>query len=206
EARRNSRRDRPPPDVVRMRRGTVSLGLGVATDHVSVVYAQGTAILWAETRPRMPDEPLAETLRAVLDTVPAARPHGALHRQRGLPPRRWTAWHRDPLTVALGPAAVQVKRLTGLPPLDDPGALTALVRENVQRFFLRNGVPLVTSSVRVASPGVAWAAAFEAPAVEELARACAAAGLGRIRIVPTVVALPRILTGNCARWTDVACR
>jgi len=192
-----------------MRRGTVSLGLGVATDHVSVVCAQGTAILWAETRPRMPDEPLAETLRSALDTVPAARPQdappGQRHR-RGLPRRRWTAWHRGPITVALGPAAVQVKRLTGLPPLDDPGALTALVRENVQRFFLRNGVPLVTSSVRVASPGVAWAAAFEAPVVEELACACSAAGLGRIRIVPTVVALPRILTGSHARWTDGACR
>ena len=192
-----------------MRRGTVRLGLGLATDHVSVVCARGTAILWAETRSRMPDEPLAEALRALLDTVPAARPQNVPRRprqRRGLPRRQWTAWGRARITVALGPAAVQVKRLTGLPPLDDPAALTALVRENVQRFFLRNGVPLITSRVRVAAPGVVWAAAFEAPVVEEFARACAAAGLDRIRVVPTVMALPRILTGSCARWTDGPCR
>lgn len=179
-----------------------TLGVGIATDHVSAVCVAGDAITWAKVRSRTPDESLADALAALLRSVPRSRT-----RSPARSPWSRLAWPfpwRHAVVVAVGPAAVQVKRLVALPPLTDPTALSALVRENVQRFFLRNGVPLVTTGVRIVEPGVAWAAAFEAPVVEAVTHACRVVGLVAIRIVPTVVALPRVLTGTHATWPDGA--
>jgi hypothetical protein len=97
---------------------------------------------------------------------------------------------------------VQVKRVTGLPPLTDPAALAAVVRESAGRFFLKNGVPLVTSTGRTIGPGTVWAAAFEAPVVRAIERACRTARLRLGAIVPTIVVLDRALTGEHLGWID----
>jgi hypothetical protein len=105
---------------------------------------------------------------------------------------------------------VQLKRLTGLPPLDDVATLESMVREGAGRFFLKNGVPLVTTAVRLVQPGVAWAAAFDAPVVDEIERACKAVDLHLQAIVPTATALAHAVTsatgGEPLVWTDGAIR
>lgn len=175
-----------------------ALGVGIATDHVSAVCVTGNVITWADARRRMSDESLEDALATLLRSVPRSRSRAPWSRLA------WPLPWRRAVVVAVGPAAVQVKRLVALPPLTEPAALTALVRENVQRFFLRNGVPLVTTGVRIVEPGVAWAAAFDAPVVGDVTRACRAVGLATLRVVPTVVALPRVLTGTRATWPDGA--
>jgi hypothetical protein len=115
-------------------------------------------------------------------------------------------WLRPRVVVAIGPSAVQVKRLTGLPPLTDAAALEALVHEGAGRFFLRNGVPLITTGVRLVQPGTVWAAAFEAPVVEGVERACRAADLRLQAIVPTATALAHAVrtsaSGERFVWMD----
>jgi hypothetical protein len=115
-------------------------------------------------------------------------------------------WLRPNVVVAIGPSAVQLKRLTGLPPLTDTAALEALVREGAGRFFLKNGVPLITTGVRLAEPGTVWAAAFEASVVGEVERACRTADLRLQAIVPAATALAHAMrpaaNGDRIVWVD----
>ena len=167
----------------------LTVGLGVAADRVRAVGVAGDTVRWAIELERSEGEPLGEKLRALLARCPLdSSPLGC--------------WPRPRVAAAIGPSAVQVKRLTGLPPLEDPAALASLVREGAGRFFLRNGVPLLTTGVRLVEPGTAWAAAFDAPIVEQVERACASAGL-RVRIVaPSAIALGRATNGRQISWVD----
>jgi hypothetical protein len=70
------------------------------------------------------------------------------------------------------------------------------------RFFLKNGVPLVTSRLRVDTCGDVWGAAFERPLVDELVDACHAAGLELDVLAPTVSVLPRALLAETISWSD----
>lgn len=160
------------------------MGIGVAADRVRAVGVAGDTVRWAVELERSEGEALAETLAALLARCPARR------------------WPRARVAVAVGPSAVQVKRLTGLPPLQDRAALASLVREGAGRFFLRNGTPLLTTDVSLVETGTAWAAAFESPVVEQVERACREAAL-RLRVIaPTAVALGRAVNGAEVVWED----
>jgi hypothetical protein len=158
----------------------LTVGIGVSADSVRAVGVERDAVRWAIELERSEGESLGDALGALIERCPLAR------------------WPRARVTVAIGPSAVQVKRLTALPPLTDDDALAAVVREGVGRFFLRNGVPLLTSGVRVVEPGTAWAAAYEAPVVEEVERSCRAAArrLKLHAIVPTAIALAHAVDGG----------
>ncbi|HEY9478915.1 MAG TPA: hypothetical protein VIP79_02455 [Gemmatimonadaceae bacterium] len=158
----------------------LTVGIGISAESVRAVGASGGAVRWAIELERSDGEALGDTLSALIERCPLAR------------------WPRARATVAVGPSAVQVKRLTALPALTDSAALEAIIREGAGRFFLRNGVPLLTSGVRVEEPGTAWAAAFEAPVVEEVERACRSAGrrLKLLAMVPTAVALAHAVDGK----------
>jgi len=76
-----------------------------------------------------------------------------------------------------------------------------IVRESSGRFFLRNGVPIITSGVRVDDQG-AWVAAFEEPIVEAIEDACAQRKLRLSFISPTLIVLSLATPKQTIRWRD----
>jgi hypothetical protein len=151
------------------------LRIGVAVDQTSVraVGVRFGRVLWGLETPRPNNDTVDDALVACLGSRPGRRAFigGVL-----LPT----------VTVALGPAHAQTKRLVGLPPLADPRLLARTVREHVGRFFLKNGVPLVTTTVRSDGPDGAWAAAFEQPVVVSLRNACDRSRVALRAVVPAV--------------------
>ena len=135
------------------------IGLGIASDRVRAVGARGGDVLWAIEGGRSADGELAGDIVTLLR-------HAALPR-----------WPRSVVVGAIGPAASQTKRLTGLPTMAGETALRSIVREGAPRFFLRNGIPLVTSGVRVEEPGSLWAVAFDVPEVRAVESACRTLGV-----------------------------
>ncbi len=165
-----------------------TIGLAIGEGALRAVGVVGDHVRWAVEVERAPEETLAAALDALIKRCPIPR------------------WPRPRVIAAVGPAASQVKRLTGLPPLRDPRDLTAAVRESTRRFFLQNGTPLLTTDLEPLAPGEAWAAAIEAPVVDAVALACRSAGLKLVRIVPTAVALPHALLNPEITWRDGSVR
>ncbi|HEV7702776.1 MAG TPA: hypothetical protein VGO46_00735 [Gemmatimonadaceae bacterium] len=160
------------------------IGLGVASDSVRAVGVRGATVVWAVEAERVLDEDLSVAIVQLLR-------HATLPR-----------WPRPVVVAAIGPAASQTKRLIGLPVTADAATMRAIIREGTSRFFLRNGIPLVTAGVRIDEPGTAWATAFDLPVVNEIEAACRTLGL-RIRlIVPSIVALPRAVEAGEIEWMD----
>jgi hypothetical protein len=143
------------------------IGLAVEHDRLRAVGVRGARVLWAMDAPVTDEARLAHALRTFLETLP---------RSRFTHPR---------VTVAIGPAFAQTKRLTGLPPITDDRLLARTVSEHAARFFLRNGAPLVTTSVRRDAKGQPWAAALQKPVVDTIVAACRT---GRVRLVGIVPA------------------
>ncbi|GJG89827.1 hypothetical protein tb265_50080 [Gemmatimonadetes bacterium T265] len=137
---------------------SIDLGVEIAPARVRVVLVRGAAVLWARTEAwvavpdvftlapaddaALPDTPtLVAVLTGVLEGAAAAAGRHAppLARFRRRPPV---------VHAALSPTFVQVKRLSGLPPVADDAVLAGVVRENVGQFFLKAAVPLLTGGVR----------------------------------------------------------
>ncbi|HKV50233.1 MAG TPA: hypothetical protein VJO52_03455 [Gemmatimonadaceae bacterium] len=160
------------------------LGLGIGGRRVSAVLLDGDTVRWAAARPRSDEEPLARALGALLADCPRSR-------------------LRPPVVIAaIGPKATQLKRVSDLPPLAEPAALAAVVREHASRFFLKNGVPLLFSGARATSPTSAWVAAFEEPVVRAIIDACAARSLTLHSVIPTAVALRFATSEETVVWND----
>lgn len=102
---------------------------------------------------------------------------------------RRPAWRKPLVYVAIGPAASQLRRLNHLPAIDGTRLLRDMVHSNAGRFFLKNGVPLLTSSVRREEGGNGWAAAVEEPPVRAVAEACRSSHLRLELAAPSIVAL-----------------
>jgi hypothetical protein len=161
------------------------LGIAVSTDGVRAVAVQDEIILWgaeSSLEGRSIGEAIGELLTA-----------GRLRR-----------WPRPVMVAAVGPARSQLRKLTGLPPVADAGALTRLVGESAGRFFLRNGVPLATTGVRRdrESDGEGWGAAIEQPVIAALEAACRTHGLRLAAVLPTLAVIPRALQGDSLVWRD----
>lgn len=167
-----------------MKFGRRRLGLGIGRDHVSAVLLVGSSVRWAGSREREPGLSLGEALRPLLAECP----------RRGLLPIS--------VTAAFGPSISQLKCLTELPPIGAARALTAMVQENVGRFFLRNGVPLTVSGALVETPRRVWIAAFDTPVIDEAAAVCREAGLCLRYIVPSGIALRRTTRDVSTTFTD----
>jgi hypothetical protein len=80
--------------------------------------------------------------------------------------------------------------------------LETVVRANVGRFFVKNGVPLLTTGVEVIERGEGWSAAVERPVIDAIVDACAARGLRVAAIVPAVLAIPQVLHDPVIAWLD----
>ena len=113
------------------------IGLGIASDNLRAVGVRGAAVVWAVEAERRSDEDLSAAIVQLLQ-------HATLPR-----------WPRPVVVAAIGPAASQTKRIVGLPVTADVMTMNAIIREGSSRFFLRNGIPLITARVRMEEPGAA---------------------------------------------------
>lgn len=97
---------------------------------------------------------------------------------------------------AIGAASSQVRRLNNLPSIKSERALRDVVHANGARFFLKNGIPLITSAVRRDDERSGWAAAIEEPPVRALALACRSHRLTLTLVAPAIIALPLAISGE----------
>jgi hypothetical protein len=170
--------------VIALRDFRQRIGVGVGRDSVRVVLVNRRRIEWSAEALLFDNESLSDVLAALLTKTPARR------------------WPRPILNVAVGPSAAQTRLLRDLPPLKDAGTLAALVRANAGRFFLKNGVPLVTTGVALRQAGTAWASAIEKPVCDAILVACRRQGLRVRAVVPTMAVLPFALGLEALRWVD----
>jgi hypothetical protein len=163
---------------------SVSLGIAVGAESIRAVALNAGRIVAATEARVGPGDSLSAAIAELLSGAPLPR------------------FPRPRVVVALGPSLAQTRRIAGLPPLDDGRMLAQVVREGAGKFFLRNGVPLATTGVRIVEPGTVWAAALDERAVRQVEAGCRAAGLRADRFVPAVAVLGRALTGDHLLWPD----
>lgn len=160
------------------------LGLAIARDRIRAVLLKSCTVAWAAEAEVESRERLAEAVVRLL----AAAPRGRLR--------------RPPVVAAIGPAAAQVRMISGLPPLTDVRLLSRMIREGSSRFFLKNGVPLVTGGVWLIERGRVWAAAYDEPVVDAVLAGCRGARFRVHGVVPTAAVLGAALEGDRLRWAD----
>lgn len=109
---------------------------------------------------------------------------------------------RPRLVVAVGPSRCQTRRLSGIPVIDDDATVTGLVRENLSRFFLRNGIPLATGRAARGADGAWWAAAFEEPVLCALTAVARDTRMRLEGVVPALTLLPEAVKNAELVWRD----
>lgn len=151
------------------------IGLAIERDRLRAVGVRGARVLWGMDSPIADATSLDDALSGFLATLPLGR------------------FGRPRVTVAVGAMFAQTKRLAGLPPIGDERVLAKTVSEHAARFFLKNGIPLVTTSVRRDAAGQVWAAALQQNVVDTIVTVCRASRLELLGIVPAVdVAKPEV--------------
>lgn len=163
---------------------SVRIGIAVASDAVRAVCVRDSAVVWAGQSRLEGDVTIHAATIRLLDAMTLPR------------------WPHPRVVVAVGPRHAQTKRLTGLPALGDARALAKVVSEGAGRFFLKNGVALSTTGVRLTAPGEGWASAIEEPIVRELTTLCRRRKLRLVGFMPSVAVVGRGLTGDTIAWTD----
>lgn len=161
------------------------VGLAVEPDRLRAVSVRRGRIVWAIEGDIEPGEPIERALASLMESVPRPR-----------------AWPRPAVVAALSPTLVQTRLAEGLPALDDARLLGRVVQESTARFFLRNGVPLITASARAESSGQAWTAAYDPPTIRALDDACRAVGMHLLAVVPSVAILHRAFLDDTVEWND----
>lgn len=164
----------------------VRIGVGVRADAVSVVAVDGEEIVWAGAGSFDNVGDLESVVVDLLKQVPRPR------------------WGRIRAVTAVGPSRCQTRAIVGLPLVSDATVATGLVRENVSRFFLRNGVPLTTASAVAAGDGAWWSAAFEDPVVGVIRSACARSRIKVEAFVPAIAVLAAGIPATEIVWRDGA--
>lgn len=161
------------------------VGLAVEPGRLRAVSVRRGRIVWAIEGDIEPGEPIERALASLMESVPRPR-----------------AWPRPTVVAAFSPTLVQTRLAEGLPSLDDARLLGRVVQESTARFFLRNGVPLITASARSEYSGQAWTAAYDSPTIRALDDACRAVGMRLLAVVPSVAILHRALLDDTVEWND----
>jgi hypothetical protein len=169
-----------------MDRMTTRIGLAVGWEAVRAVMICRHRVVWKGETRLGPGG--SEAVQAAAVALLAAAPR-----------RRWP---KPVVHAAIGPHAAQVKRVVGLPEIADADALAAIIREAAGTYFLKNGVPLLTTRVQPTGAGTAIAAALDRPYVDAVRAACRARGWRMGPIAPTAVVLTRAFTGPAFQWND----
>ena len=160
------------------------IGLALGRDAVRAVVVRRHHVVWAVEAAVEPGAALADVVSALLDSAPV-RPFA-----------------RPSLSVAVGAYAAQLRLVAGLPDGLDPLTLTAVIRESAGSFFLKNGVPLVTTGIRLVGTGVALAGAIDGPCVELVRDICWSRRWQLGFIAPAPVALINGVLDSAFSWTD----
>jgi hypothetical protein len=116
----------------------VLLGIAVGADRIRAVALKAGRIVAATEAEVGPGDSLSAAITELLSGAPLPR------------------FPRPRVVVAMGPSLAQTRRIAGLPPLEDGKLLAEMVREGSGKFFLRNGVPLATTGVRIVAPSPPW--------------------------------------------------
>jgi hypothetical protein len=140
------------------------VGILVSSDAVRALVVRSGRVTWHAHAAIGEKERAGPALERVLSNLPRAR------------------IGRTTVRVAFGLAHSDVKRIEGLPRARHPKILNRLVKENADAFFLRLGARTLVADVALRSDESTWAAAFDAPLVDEVlgtlrGRRLAAAGV-----------------------------
>jgi hypothetical protein len=169
-----------------MPRGEV-MGAALTASTGTIVRLHGTDVVEAHELPIDQGEAIDATLGRLLALAAPLR-----------------SWRAPPLWVALGPTHMQLRRLAHLPERTPEAMLTAIVRGNPERFFLRTAATHVTTRVARLEDGGLWAAALPLSLVRQLVvQACAHRVLLR-GIVPTPAVLGFVTGAEALSWSDGA--
>jgi hypothetical protein len=160
-------------------------GVYVSGETVSAISLRGERIEWMCEMSRDPDgDPLAVLLCRLLKQLPRTR----LARPR--------------VAVGVGPAAAQVRNVGTIAGGRDRRLVEAIVATNAGRFFLVNGIPVVTTGAQWAPDGGAWVGAVERPIIDAVAEACAHANVQLAVIAPAAASLGRAVQGGAMTLAD----
>lgn len=160
------------------------LGIALACDSVRLVALRDGKVAWAAERQFEDDGSIEQV---TFDLLAEAAP-GAGRKRLAV--------------VAIGPSRAQTKRLRGLPAVSDPRALSAIVAESAGSFFVKNGIPLATTSVFRDETGDVWGAAIDDPPLRAVLRACVRARVRVEHAVPTLAVLGYAVSEASVRWRD----
>jgi hypothetical protein len=163
------------------------VGVALSRHAIRAVAIRRNRIVWAAEVPLEPGAALPSALASLLATAPLPR------------------FPTPVLSAVVGPHASQVRPLMGLPESSDATTASAVVRENVSSFFLKDGVPLVTTGVQSIGHNQLLAAAIDQPYVDAVRQACHARGWRLGFIAPTAVCLVPAFTDPSFAWVDGGC-
>ncbi len=149
------------------------VGLYLGADWIVGVIVTRHAILWHNDTRRNRDTTLEAQLIALFHDAPREQ------------------YTRPSLFVALGPSVAQMKRLRGLPPIDDPKVLRQLIEGSPSRFFLFPSDALVCADPARCGKDW-WAAVADAKTILALDTACKGLGWRRGGIRPVAMVLDRV--------------
>ena len=133
------------------------IGVSIDSAWLRAVGTRGDHVLWTSECPRSPHRPPGDQLTDLLQPRVIRR-------------------RRSRVRVALGPTWAQTKALRDLPPVEDPGILTALVREEAGRFFRCASGGVTVSAVSIDDSRHVWVEAYDLLTVGEVERSCAKLG------------------------------
>lgn len=160
------------------------IGIAVSSRELRAVAVRRAGVKWAVVQELGPDQPLKSAFAELVSRIPDRR------------------WVKPAASVAVGPAYVQVKPLSGVPPIQDGRALHALVAHNVDRFFVRTAAGSVTSLPWRDPDGRIWVAAYDEAVIRGVQAGCRGVGLRLRSIMPSVVAVAFATNGPSAVWLE----
>ena len=160
------------------------LGVALARDAIRAVAIRRNRIVWAAETTVEPGIPLEAAISSLVARAP-------------LP-----SFPNPVLCVAVGPHASQVRHVAGLPDVREANSTGAIIREHAASFFLKDGVPLITTGVQPTKEADALAAAIDQPYVDAVLGVCRAHHWELGFIAPSVVCLPRAFEDPSFVWVD----
>ena len=160
------------------------LGIAISADAVRGLALRDGQVSWSREVPVGPDAPLEQALRTLLNLAPRAR------------------WGRTTAAFVVGPAYAQLRRLRNLPVVRDRRMLADIVQQSAGRYFLQDGVPVITTKIGALHESGRWAGAIDEPVIAAVLEACRAERIGVASIAPTAATLGSALPEGELLWSD----
>lgn len=150
------------------------IGIGVSRNELRVVALRREEVLWVTTVTRGRTASLSSVIEALLATRPP-EVNGRVH-----------------VVAAIGTHESQLRPLEGLPPVRNAAELHAIISQNADRFFVREGGNLRISTPCVMASGDTWASAVEEGVLDEIAAGCRAANVPFVGALPVAAVLHHV--------------